>query len=287
MAPRKSGAPARGRGSRNVPTSSRIAEGPLKRTAAKQAVSAAKTAEGIGRDRIRKLREGEATTSSWAPVDLGVVLEGGELEAAPTLLARTDDACLIYAGKVHSFAGEPESGKDWLMLFASAERLALGEHAVYIDFEGEATTAVERLRALAAADEAIRERFHYLRPDEPLNAAAWEELDQVLAHEPSLVVISGMTDALAIHDIDLRDNTEIAKWLRALPRKLAQIGPAVALIDHVTKSREDRGRWQIGGQHKLAGIDVSHGLRARQPLGRGMTGEVLVTVEKDRPGHVP
>ena len=58
------------------------------------------------------------------------------------------------------------------------------------------------------------------------------------------------------------------------------------LLDHVVKDRESRGRWPIGGQHKLAGIDVAYSLRLIEPFARGRTGRAAVKVEKDRPGRV-
>ena len=104
--------------------------------------NAARRPKGKGRDNgkpgpaeIAKLREGDPDKSSWEPVDLSILLEGGELEVPPALLGRSDGACLVYKGKVRSFAGEPEAGKDWLMLFASSEQLGGGEHVVYIDLK--------------------------------------------------------------------------------------------------------------------------------------------------------
>ena len=99
-------------------------------------------------------------------------------------------------------------------------------------------------------------------------------------------MIDGMTDALAIEGIDLRDNTEVANWMRGLPMKLRDRGMAVVITDHVIKDSEARGRWSIGAQHKLAKTDVQYHLKVEEPLGRGLTGRVLIRVEKDRPGHL-
>ena len=149
---------------------------------------------------------GGGDDTTWAPVDLAAILAGEDsLEPAPTMLARTDGERLVYAGKVHSFNGEPEAGKGWLALRAVAERLNAGEHVVYINFEDEAPVAVDRLRALDVADDAIRERFHYIRPDEPLDESGRREIERLLEYPITLAVIDGLTDALAIHGIDLRE----------------------------------------------------------------------------------
>src|SRR4051794_11071824 len=52
--------------------------------------------------------------SSWEPVDLARILkEDADPEPPPKMLARSDGECLLYAGKIHLFAGEPEGAKGW------------------------------------------------------------------------------------------------------------------------------------------------------------------------------
>jgi hypothetical protein len=47
----------------------------------------------------------------------------------------------------------------------------------------------------------------------------------------------------------LGDNTDVAAWMRLLPKRFAAAGAAVVVIDHVVKNRDDQGRYAIGGQH--------------------------------------
>src|SRR5262249_20266210 len=62
---------------------------------------------------------------------------------------------------------------------------------------------------------------------------------------------------------------------------------AVVQIDHVAKDKDGRGRFAIGGQHKLAGIDgAAFVVEAIKPFGRGLSGWARVTVSKDRPGWI-
>lgn len=244
----------------------------------------------IARDPGERLAEevfGSTGGSTWAPVDLAPVLENRDaLEPPPSVLARNDGSCLLYAGKIHWLAGEPEAAKGWTALLAAKEQIEAGEHVVWADFEDEARTVVGRALSLGIEPGAIEERFHYLRPDEPLSDAGRTEVQRVLEFQPTLGVIDGMTDALALHGIDLRDNTEVATWMRGLPTTLRDRGLAVVIIDHVTKDSESRGRWSIGAQHKLAKTDVQYHLKVEQPLGIGLVGRVLIRVEKDRPGHL-
>ncbi len=186
--------------------------------------------------------------SSWGPVDLEPILKGdADPEPPPGMLARTDGEFLLYGGKVHLCAGEPEGAKGWLAMKACSERIAAGDHVLYIDFEDEAAAAVDRLTALGVHVDAIAERFHYVRPDEPLDDAGRAAIEYVLAtFRPTLAVIDGLTDALAIHGVDLRDNTEVANWMRDLPQGLRRRGIAVFLNDHVVKDGDARGATRSG-----------------------------------------
>lgn len=225
--------------------------------------------------------------STWAPLDLTAALEG-TAEAEPVLFTTTDGRSLLYPGKLHSVHGEPESGKGWLALHGTQQRLGLGEHVVYIDFEDSAASVVGRLLALGSERSAISERFHYLRPTEPLTEHNLADLSEALDCYPSLVVIDGVTEAMVIHQLKLEDNTDVAHFLELLPRRIiTHCGAAVLLIDHVTKSREQRGRYAIGGQHKLAGIDGAvYSLEVITPFAPNRHGSARVRVMKDRPGQV-
>ena len=226
--------------------------------------------------------------STWASVDLAPILAGQEVDEPPTQLERIDGTCLLYLGKLHAVHGEPETAKGWLLLHAAAEEIAKGEHVFYLDFEDDERTAVARLRAIGLGDEAIAERFHYIRPNERLNEDGRAPLEQELAaHRPSLVIIDGVTEALTLEGLSLSDNTEVAQWMEQLPRWLRdKTGAAIVLIDHVTKDRESRGRYALGAQHKLAGVDVAYSVKVVEVFGRGLSGRIQVKVHKDRPGHV-
>ncbi len=226
-------------------------------------------------------------TTTWAAVDLAPVLAGVATQPEPTTLGRTDGVQLLYAGKIHQVSGEPECGKGWLACRACAELIDKGQRVVYIDFEDSEESIVARLRALGCGDDEILASLTYLRPNEPLTGPqARADLEVALAPGPALVVIDGVTEALTIHGLDLGDNRDIAKWFEILPRPAARTGAPVVQIDHVVKDKEARGRYAIGGQHKLAGVDVAYALEVVQAFGRGRDGLVKVTVAKDRPGAI-
>lgn len=223
--------------------------------------------------------------TSWAPVALDAILAGEQVDPEPSMLVRSDGRALIYAGKVHGLQGEPESGKSWIVQYLAAERLERGEVVAYFDFEDSPSSVVGRLLALGVDPDAIRERFRYVRPDEPLSDHGRRDLDAAAAGA-TVAVVDGTTEALTLHGLDLGSNVDIAKWLELLPRRLARRGAAVITLDHVVKDKEARGRYAIGAQHKLAGVDCAYSARVIEPFGRGRVGRVGLMVTKDRPGHV-
>jgi hypothetical protein len=108
----------------------------------------------------------------------------------------------------------------------------------------------------------------------------------MLADPPTLAVIDGVTEALALHGLDLGKNPDVASWLALLPRRLMAMGTSVVQLDHVTKDKEARGRYAIGAQHKMAGVDVAYRLDVVEPFGRGLDGRSRLIVTKDRPGFI-
>jgi hypothetical protein len=229
----------------------------------------------------------ETGHTAWAPLDLERVLAGEEVDPPPALLARTDGAHMLYTGAVHTFSGEPGSGKTWVTLIAAVQQLALGHTVTMIDFEDRASRVVGRLLALGATPPQIRDHFRYLRPRTALDTTSRTDLDHA-THGATLVILDGVTEAMTLHGLDLNANADVATFYDLLPRHIADTsGAAVTLIDHVVKDGEKQGRWALGGQHKLAGIDgVAYLVKAIEPFGRGKKGHARITVSKDRPGYV-
>jgi hypothetical protein len=232
--------------------------------------------------------------STWAPVDLSDAWAGVDVPG-PEIFARTDGVFLLYRGRTHAFQGESESCKSWAAQIAAVEVLAAGGRVLYIDFEDDGPGVVSRLRSLGAA---ATDRFVYLHPEEPVEdgkgriTAGGIDFSTVLRGAPyDLVIVDGVTEAMTTEGLDLLSNADIAVWNRRLPKRLAATGAAVVCIDHVTKNSETRGRYAIGGQHKLAGLTgAAYTFTPVRPLARArheaITGIISVHVVKDRPGHV-
>lgn len=229
--------------------------------------------------------------ASWAPVDLASILDGTAPAVVPTLMERTDGVRLLYPGLVHSVAGESESGKSMLMLAVAAEVLTTGGRVLYLDYESDPQTVLDRLTKLGAPREALAERLDYVRPEaDPVEGGADEcaAFRDRLRTRYALAVLDGVTEALSVSGLSSNDNDEVTGWIRRVPRCIARgTGAAVVMVDHVTKSTDGRGRFAIGAQAKLAALDgAQYVVEPLAALGVGMAGKLAVRVGKDRPGRV-
>jgi hypothetical protein len=227
--------------------------------------------------------------SGWEPVDLEPILSGDLEDDTPSIGARTDGVCLLYREKVHAFNGEPESGKSWCAQAITVEQLTTGNPVLHLDFEDNAKGVVGRLLAVGATADILHPpNFIYIAPSAPWSLEAALALEKIVAEQqPDLVIVDGVTEAMALHGLNPYDNGDVAKWWAAIPRPVARSGAAVVLIDHVVKSTENRGKWAIGAQHKLAAIDgAAFTFEIVKPFGRGREGLAKIVVTKDRPGHL-
>lgn len=225
----------------------------------------------------------------WVPVDLTAVLDGTFVPPQPTVGSRNDGVGLFYPGKIHSVASESEGGKTWLALTAAVTEINDNRHVAYVDFEDDERGVTGRLLALGTPVDAIAKRFHYLRPDEPISKASNREDLYSLIEDvhPSLVVVDGITEAMSMHGLEIKDNSDIAVFGQTLLRPVARRGPAVVALDHVVKDREGRGRYALGGVHKLNAVDgAAYLLENRAPFGEGVTGRSGIFLAKDRPAQL-
>lgn len=235
--------------------------------------------------------DGVPLVASWAAVDLAGYLDGSYRPPTPTLLVRADGHALLYPGLTHSLHGESESGKSWVAQAEAVRVIADGGRVLYLDFESDPASVIERLRALGAAADAIISGFVYVNPETnpyASHAGDREAWRGILAQRFDLAVIDGVTAAVAAFGARTKENDDLTAWARQFPDRLArQTGAAVVAIDHVTKDPESRGRFAIGGQAKMAAITgAAYTVEATAQLGRGLRGVIVLRVAKDRPGYV-
>jgi hypothetical protein len=240
-------------------------------------------------DGVQDGTDGPEHRLSWGRVDLGDLLQGNRERLMPTLFERSDGHCLLYPGMVHSIHGESESGKSLITQTECVRLLNRNEEVLYIDFDSDDRSVVDRLLEFGADPQSIADHFHYLQPEVKPESSddrrAWEEM---LSAKYVLAVIDGVTDALGVFGCSTNDNDDVARWIRQVPKLIAShTGAAVVLIDHVVKDPSNRNRFAIGGQAKMAGLTgAAYTVEVIAPLGRGLRGEVVLRIAKDRPGEV-
>jgi hypothetical protein len=232
--------------------------------------------------------EAEAPPSSWRPIDLTAVLDGTWQPPQPTIGQRSDGRGLFYPGKTHTVVSETEAGKSWLALAVAKTEMAAGRHVFYIDFEDDQGTTVGRLRNLGVDREVIRTQFHYFRPEHALEGAHFVALcEELAAHSPSTALLDGVTEAMTLHGLNPLDNVDIAIFNRRVQVPLTAGDAAQISFDHVVKDKDNRGRYALGGVHKLNIVSgAGYTLENLTPFGIGRTGRSRLKVAKDRLGQV-
>lgn len=228
----------------------------------------------------------KTASPSWQFEDLAQLASGIELPPTPTVFQREDGQGLFYRGAVNDLHGEPGCGKSMIAQIATAQELKADRDVIYIDYEDSARNVVKRLLLLGVTGEQIVQHLHYVRPSakpsSPTSLDGWKEtLDY--ADTATLAIIDGVTSCLAYAGLDSNSGDDIAAWYNTIPRLISACGPAVVLIDHVVKSKDNRGRYAGGSMQKLALIDgISYSVDMTKPVGKGVRGTIVIKSGKDR-----
>jgi hypothetical protein len=229
--------------------------------------------------------EGNIKESSWIPKEIGE--SELEEEEPPSMLRREDGNCLLYAGKINAIFGESESGKTWIALEAIRQELEKNNIVFYLDFEDSARSILNRLKTLRVKSDKFK-LFRYANPDEPLGEGIGEIMrTQIMAYLPTLIVVDGVNAAMNLLGLDLEKNKDATHFSQKVLKPLRIGGAGILTIDHVTKSKDNRGNYAIGAQAKRADIDgAAFAVSVALPFGRGIDGALDITCTKDRPGFV-
>lgn len=236
------------------------------------------------------LSDGSVTSaerSSWWPRDpSGVLAPGSDEDDRPTLLARTDGALLLYPGRVNGLIGESESGKTWIALLAACQALDAGRGVLWLDFEDSHRGFAQRMQLMGRSGDDVA-AVDYVHPEEGWTLPAQSDVAELLTRPYGLIVLDGYNAAMTLLGLDLQSNTDATRFAQILLYRLAASGAVVLYVDHVPKNSDQRGKGGIGAQAKRA-MTTGSALRVEveAPFGRGMTGKLWVSVDKDRPGYV-
>lgn len=228
-----------------------------------------------------------------------------------------DPLSLLYRGRVNGIAGESGSGKSWTAMAVALDEIESGNSVLYVDYEDSAEGIYTRALAAGADPDTLADDLIYFSSEGKLDEEAWTVLEHVLDQvQPSLVVIDSTGEALSTHGANPNADEEVAEWFRTVPRRIARHrppvteeqerkwakvrdvrphwhpprpdGPAVLVLDHVTKSSSEGGGSlsPIGSQRKRAAIDGTLFIqRTKEPFSRGAEGYAELVVSKDRHGY--
>lgn len=231
--------------------------------------------------------------NTWAAEDINDILDGNREPVVAELGHRTDGVPILYRGKEHGVAGEPESGKTWFALMIVAQVLKKGGRVTYVDFEDDARTVVGRLLDLGVLASRLRPdagQFRYVRPEV---APKPGDIDAALTFPggpADLAIYDGFTEGAALLGLDVTGGdgqAAVAKFRRAIIRPALTANAATLITDHVVKSSEGRNRYAIGAQHKLAGLTgAMFMIEVEKTWGRGRKGRSKIWVTKDRNAHL-
>lgn len=194
---------------------------------------------------------------------------------------------LIYPSRLNALNGEPGGGKTWVALHTCAEALKAGCHALYIDLEDHPGSIVGRLKALGCAGGEILERFHYIQPGKAMSIKAMAYVEhQIRTLDVALVVIDSIGELASLQGTKDNDE-EMARLYRLIPRRLAKLGPAVVLLDHVPKNKDTAAPlFGIGSQRKKAAIDgAAYMVETVKPFAADTPGKIVLRTAKDRNGN--
>ena len=252
-----------------------------------QAVEPAPSPNGQDHGGSAPGEDAEELDESWQAVDLGPALRGERVRPQPTILTRDDNRGLFYIAKVNGAHGDSGDGKSFFVLVGCVQEITAGRHVLWVDFEDDEDTIVERLIDLGADPDDILERFHYHRPAASFDGLAVDLIEaKAREHDVTTIVLDSLGEAFGLEGIDEDRDVQVGPWLRRVARHLADAtGAAVVIIDHSTKAK-DNPLFPSGSKRKRAAITgSSYLIEAPTPLTRENGGKLRITCAKDRHGH--
>jgi hypothetical protein len=230
-----------------------------------------------------------AVADSWTPIDMAPVVSGEHSSIMAAIGARDDGVRLLYPGREHVVASEPEAGKTWLLMHIVRTVLAEAGTVVYIDFEDDEGGIGGRMLAAGIPGESIADlsRFRYVRPESVPTSEQYAALLDFAGSGPTLVCLDGVTEGYSLFAGEVNSQESATAWRRTFVRPAMNVGAATLATDHVVKNKDSRGGYAIGAQHKKAGLNgVLFELENIDPFGIGLAGRSKIYIRKDRNGDL-
>jgi hypothetical protein len=233
------------------------------------------------------LTEDDAESETTEPGEIAHRIDLGELvrEGVPDpewLLPG-----LLYRGQIHWWHGEPGDGKTFLLLGLAYQLCQQGRKVLWLDEESGQVQTARRLQSYGAEPEVLTERFLYhSRPGLTLDPADLDALFRTVAEDrPDMVVLDSVADVLGQAGLDEDSNVDVTRWVKAVLEPLKfEYGCTVVAIDHVTKSKDSRGKYARGAGAKKSKTDAAWKVIKVKEFGVSRVGLIRLESDKDRDG---
>lgn len=200
---------------------------------------------------------------------------------------------ILYSRKVNLIFGSSESGKSLFSFSIAAQEIRAGKHVLIIDFEDDVMGFVSRLTDLGLDIEEIDPDgirpggAHYIQARLGMEEDDFQLIRGLVdqyGDKLSFVLIDAVTEAMAADGLNPDKAAEVAQWAANVPKRIAALGPGVAIIDHTNLTDTDRAQ---GSQHKKSMVDgVSLQVKRTNAFIRKRGGAASIYVAKDRIGSV-
>jgi hypothetical protein len=216
-------------------------------------------------------------------VDLGALAATGI--PPPELICKD----MLYAGGIHTIAGQPGGGKTTLMAWWMLQHIRAGGRVMLLDEESGPEMVAEKFLDLGAHPDELRPPgLNYI----PFPGRGWNIADLQLLHErvaerqPGIIAWDSVAEFLTIADADENSASEVTRfWKRVLKPLARDYGAAVIAADHTGKDAE-HGGYGRGSGAKKAASDVQYIVETVKPFNRTQDGLLKLTTSpgKDRRG---
>jgi hypothetical protein len=216
--------------------------------------------------------------------DIGSAWSGEMSPEKPSASEVLPGKFMLYRGRMNEQHGEPGIGKSNVSLLFAMQEIHAGRDVIYIDPEDSVFGICRRLAALGAKRESVVKHLHYINPsvDQLWKLQLW-----AFHCRPSLVILDGLSRAMMLDDKDEDRAKEVLEFISAHVRPFLFSEAAVLISDHVTKSKDSRGRHSRGSGAKLGEWDgVSYEVDLIKAYTPTQAGALSLKICKDRNGGV-
>jgi hypothetical protein len=189
-----------------------------------------------------------------APVfeNLDIAWSGDMTPEKPQVAEVLPGKCMLYRGRMNEQHGEPGIGKSNVALLFAMLEMNAGNDVLFIDPEDTSTGICRRFSGLGADRTTTLKHLHYINPNVDF---FWKLHLWASMRKPSLIVVDGLATCISAAGFDEDPARDFLQFSAKYLRPFLWSDAAILITDHVTKSKESRGRHSRGSGAKLGEWD--------------------------------